>query len=360
MACPPTSPHVPRVAFTVVELLVVIVIISLLLAFLMPAIHSSRESSRQATCQNNLRQFGVGLHQNAQRKRGLLCSGAFDWLADGCVSEIGWVADLVDQGATVGSMLCPSNPAKMAATYNDLLTAETSTLDNKCVNTAGKRKDNPCAKIIAGIGSRSAVVAGEIYDPGYNTNYTASWFLVRSRVALDDQGNYCASPAGCPMGIASRNSTGGPLNQVFLDASGIPTSILPLLGCGAAAPDTLKQTVRSIPSGAKLTVAFTRGPVQVSTDPNKDMKPLGDSNAPRSEWGTKWEATLQDYRGFGPVHRGLCNVLFADGHVDTLLDQNNDRLINNGFPSTAENGFKSDAHDVEPTALYSRWCIGVR
>jgi prepilin-type N-terminal cleavage/methylation domain-containing protein len=51
-----------RDAFTLIELLVVIAIIAVLIALLLPAVQAAREAGRRASCMNNLKQLGLGLH----------------------------------------------------------------------------------------------------------------------------------------------------------------------------------------------------------------------------------------------------------------------------------------------------------
>ncbi len=195
---------------------------------------------------------------------------------------------------------------------------------------------------------RIDLVNSKMLEEGYNTNFAATWFLVRSELRIDGDGNPLPSNAAIPdTETKGRNVTKGALSTRLLDSGQAPSSTVPLL-CDAAASGILSASVGDLMSGAFYGTPIVGGPIShrkridtnadgvADTDNPNFMKvpsfPAGTPREGATGWLKTWSYdTLQDYRGMAPLHNGTVNALMADGSVRSFVDLNNDGFINNGF-----------------------------
>lgn len=395
-----------RSAFTIPELIVVVIVVVLLFALGMPALNRSRAASRSSKCQDNLRQLGLGLLIHADRDSlTRYCTGAYDWYHDGCPDSIGWVADLVNMNlARPIDLLCPSNPMRGNEQLAELYTKSYQQTDPGNPNPQQARLgicgaaawDSPSTP------GRAAAIEQYLLEKGYDSNYTASWCMVRGQPevtfvvrAYSKRVPYSYSEgeivlydirglpiAGTPDWRSLANTT-GPLTRRQVDKSKIPSSSVPLLGDGnhgdrtrAVAPVALKyRKWTHVAKGDDLTVSFNAGP---ATSDGASTKPMPgnllflratqlDKDLPNYSGQMYEEAVgygsgaygslgLQDTRGWYCHHEGNCNILVADGSVHVFDDANGDGLLNPGFfisPNAAPSiGYVDSQEDLPRTEIF--------
>jgi prepilin-type N-terminal cleavage/methylation domain-containing protein len=102
IALPSSERHtVHGTGFTLVELLVVIAIIGILMALVLPAVQSARESGRRTTCANQLKQLGVATQAHLSAQKHLPSNGwGYRWVGDpdygfGSRQPGGWLYNLL-------------------------------------------------------------------------------------------------------------------------------------------------------------------------------------------------------------------------------------------------------------------------
>ncbi len=219
--------------FTLVELLVVISIIGVLVAILLPALSAARDSANASASASNLSSFGRGFAVfQSEDNDARLCSSAYDHYRDGDLTQIGFVADLVNsKAANPGKGLDPANRHKINEKFSDAAGGSTSA----GLNTSRWVTYNKGTAITVAANAQGTAYfsgAGEpakVWNDGYNTNYATSWVFVRGD-NLPSGTNAYSTDADSKDGSKCPLDGDGPLSADHLANALATADRIPLMG----------------------------------------------------------------------------------------------------------------------------------
>ena len=296
-------------AFSLVELLVVIVIMAILGALVLPGLSRARESARRASCANNLRQMGIALKMYA----GETAEGKFPPLAGYTAMEVNcniptylpvkvdtrfvyfWnpqvmYPDLID-GMEV--IICPSDPR---FSVEDLVNSKTGLVDvtQRCVGPRGWTSLNG-----------SYAYMGHVYDKGDDVLE----FLITKETFINLTNLKCGG--GDDVGIISGQFAAALIRLVDTPDDDLPTeadSDLDLSG--------FDRLTRAPIGNADGTILY-RLREGIERFLITDLNNPATAATAQSQIQIMWDqvSTLPSPSGFNHLPGGA-NVLYMDGHVE--------------------------------------------
>lgn len=278
-----------RTAFTLTEVIVVIAIATILIALLLPAVQMIRETTRNMSCQNNLRQLAIAaLHHESSHSK--LPSNGWGWAwlgetsrATGAAQPGGWPYNLLPYIEQKESRALP----KTGAPEQQLCSFQPSQF------ICPSRRANVLSPQLLTIPFRN----GETLKITAKTDYAAN---EGDFISDTDQGPQSLSDGDNPKYAwhDTRNVTG-----VMFLRSELPLSYI---------PDGLSHTYLL---GEKV---VARSAYDSAKDPGFDACLFCGVDWDIARWGIKppiKDSETAYPRLFGSAHSGGCNFAFVDGSV---------------------------------------------
>jgi prepilin-type processing-associated H-X9-DG protein/prepilin-type N-terminal cleavage/methylation domain-containing protein len=315
-----------RIAFTLVELLVVITIIGILIALLLPAVQSAREAARRAQCCNNMKQLGLALHMYHEAL-GVFPPGAHTVGSTGGYPRFSWSALILpyletDNTYSQINFKCDYNTAQNAAANRQFVWTY------QCPSAAPLTYTTCCAGI-----------------PGPGQN----WPIAEDAAESD----YSAISTEKETALDNGNGVGNGSANTLIKKTSTPD---PTTSTGVMY-DNSATRMAEIADGTSQTLLLGERVPFSENDPWKAT--AGSSYCPGGvcEAGAMWVAenrittfyginkdSTYVQNGVQSGHPGGANFTFADAHVTFLGETTNQQVLNrlttrNGGEAISDTGY---------------------
>ncbi len=301
-----TNPH----GFTLVELLIVITIIGVLVALLMPAVQSARESGRRAKCMNNIKHLALANLEFEAAYR-FLPGGGWGW---------GWVGD-ADRGAGIrqpGGWIYNCLPYVDQTDLHDM--GKGCSSDVKYVQH-GLRVGTPTAITICPTRRRVQVFTWWTHGSG-NFQYPTSQAVARSDYAANG-GDVVVEPGS--MGLWSSNCMNSDCGPASIPTDATLAQVKTAADAfGTTGIDYPMSTLAFASVADGLSYTYLLGEKNIAVDMYLTGQSSGDNenqyigfNQDIGRW--TGDPPMMDRKGydyansFGSAHEAGFNVAFCDG-----------------------------------------------